>query len=313
MAYDYIPVANAIDVAKQIATYAAANGWTIHRNAARTTPAGWWYVIMSYRPGGPYFTVMADNDSMHMNLARGINTNADWNVQPDQAFVTSTGYARISFRVMPLVGIHLFAGSTPTPYLFVAIENQPGYYRHIVFGELDTFGAVGGGSFVDVGTVDNTYPSAHNHLRIPLTVNITNTASGWKGSVDIHLNATDRTWGHFRDDVITGGYSAGAAGTEVFNVLWTSPSTFNSRAILTPPLVYLYNLGGEHRPLGTHHAIRYINLRYYNAGDELTIGSDVWKVFPVTRKGGVNSSNSIYNAVEFEGSGEYGIAYLKAE
>lgn len=311
MAYDYIPVANGIDVAQQIATYAQANGWTIHFNQARTAFTGWWHVIMSYQTGGPYFTILADATSMHMNLARGIDTNADWNVQPDQAYVATTGYARIGFRVTPLVGIHVFSGATPTPYLFVAIEKQPGYYRHLVFGQVDTFGNVGGGAFVDVGTVDNSFPSYHHHLRIPLMFNANNTAAGYKGSVDVHLNATDRTWGHFRDDTITGGYIAGASGQEGGNLLGTSPSAFNSRSILAPPLVYIYNMGGEHKPFATHHAIRYINMRFYNAGDELTIGSDVWKVFPVTRKGGTSTTSSSLQTVENEGSGDYGIAYLK--
>lgn len=58
-------------------------------------------------------------------------------------------------------------------------------------------------------------------------------------------------------------------------------------------------------PMGQMKDVRGVNVRDFSAGDEVTVGSDVWTVFPTCRK---STSDSTVNAGE---SGYQGIAYKK--
>lgn len=76
-----------------------------------------------------------------------------------------------------------------------------------------------------------------------------------------------------------------------------SPNPLNGIGLLLPHIVSL-NVGNEYlSPIGAIPGLRHLDITNYLPGDEFTIGSDTWKVFPWYAKGGIG-----YNR---------GIAYLK--
>jgi hypothetical protein len=59
----------------------------------------------------------------------------------------------------------------------------------------------------------------------------------------------------------------------------------NSAAVLFPTVVSL-NIGDEFlSPIGSMNGFRTLNIVNFEAGDEFTLGSDTWKVFPWYSKG----------------------------
>jgi len=86
---------------------------------------------------------------------------------------------------------------------------------------------------------------------------------------------------------------------------------YNGRTPLQTPYVQV-STDGVHVPYGTPPNVRYINMEFFEAGDELTIGSDTWKVFPVIRRGPSKGYMNPPTEPSDEFSDNYGIAYLKA-
>jgi len=75
------------------------------------------------------------------------------------------------------------------------------------------------------------------------------------------------------------------------------PSALNGIGVLLPNVVALNRNNEYLNPVGVVPGMRYMEMNNYQPGDEFTIGSDVWKVFPWYQKGGR--------------SGQRGIAMLK--
>lgn len=76
-----------------------------------------------------------------------------------------------------------------------------------------------------------------------------------------------------------------------------APNALNGVGVLLPNIVSL-NRGNEFlNPVGVIPGMRYMDMTNYLPGDEFSLGTDVWKVFPWYAKGGR--------------SGQRGIAYLK--
>ncbi len=88
-----------------------------------------------------------------------------------------------------------------------------------------------------------------------------------------------------------------------------SPNTFNGLPILLPiPFVLERSSGWVFALCGEAIDVRLVNMSHNNPQDELTIGTDVWKLFPmlVNNHAGLN----VYNSASTS-SFPYGIAYRK--
>ena len=98
-----------------------------------------------------------------------------------------------------------------------------------------------------------------------------------------------------------GGFRAGTMGN-AFGRFWAS-SEKGLLPMYPIPVTY-WNLtdGTTMYLLGFMKDVRGINIKNYEAGDEVTVGSDTWMVFPSVKKGATPSSSC---------SGYQGIAYKK--
>lgn len=72
-----------------------------------------------------------------------------------------------------------------------------------------------------------------------------------------------------------------------------SPAPLNGVAVLVPNVVSL-NINNEFlAPIGQMPGLRFMDMSNYLPGDEFTIGSDTWKVFPWYAKGGLSFQRGI--------------------
>lgn len=65
-----------------------------------------------------------------------------------------------------------------------------------------------------------------------------------------------------------------------------SPNPLNGVGILTPINISVNRGDLNYHPLGQLPGIRYMDMTNYLPGNEFTLGSDTWKVFPWYNKGG---------------------------
>lgn len=91
-------------------------------------------------------------------------------------------------------------------------------------------------------------------------------------------------------------------------VQYSDDNAFSNRAVFHPIEFAVGRIGGYGSPVGRAPNIRLCNISKFTDGQEITIGSDVWKIFPMFKRGqGTFTSPNIYTP----GSGVYGYAYLK--
>lgn len=318
MAYSNAPVTDGAQVVQEIASLAASLGWTVARNDGNNPKT-----VTILVPGGIYVTLYGTNDGVNLNGHRGLDTNQPWYNQPDQYLQydndgdpdndTDERYSLVYcwLRVNPILSVHLFGGNSPTPYIYAAIEKEPGYYRHIAIGRFEKFGNALGGTFWDVsGFYDSgsysSYPSYH---RAPFLYNEITNPYGPIGGFDAQDADGNPAWVKCdSENSSTPQISGGHWGTELDTFFKCSPIQFNGRTPLITPLVWVSSSG--YRPYGKPPAFRYVDLTYFEAGDELVIGSETWKVFPWARRKLGARSNAYIDSSD-EATDMYGVAYLK--
>ena len=329
MAYQNTPVENGYQVAQQLASFAASVGWTVHRQGEQTDINGstLYYEVTISASGYPcYVTIAGYSNRIELNGHRGYDSSKRWWEQPDQyVYYNGDGEYTDSYedetrticelRVNPILSVHMFGSMSPTPYLYAAIEKEPGYYRHLTIGHLQKFGTAKGGMFWDVSNRRkyNGYHSYPYYHRAPL-LNADNADGYNDGPGGFDTQKSDGTPYFNRFGIViydenqprmsTGGHHA----TELHSVFTASPIAFNARTPLQVPMVF----ANTYTPFGTAPAMRYVDLTYFEAGDELVVGNETWKLFPWARRTyGVRNSNSDYSGPEYEATHMYGIAYLK--
>lgn len=72
-----------------------------------------------------------------------------------------------------------------------------------------------------------------------------------------------------------------------------SPSPLNGIAVLVPNIVSLNINDGFLSPIGQMPGLRFMDMSNYLPGDEFTLGTDTWKVFPWYSKGGMSFQRGI--------------------
>lgn len=326
MAYSVIPITGVSSIVQGIATFAQTVGYTVHRNESGGTDPlderNTYIVTLSYGSGS-YITLLADldQDYIYFNMHRGNNNSSYWNEQADQYHNASILVSRCFTKipVTPAINMYCFGNTTPSPHLYFAIELDVGYYRHITIGEMLMYGTLTGGTFVDFSdtSYSGNYISYSAFNKYPLVYD-SSVQGNYQGCIDTIDQNGDPVWVSLGKS-ITPGFNGttygGWWGEELGTTYKYGVNTFNSRTTLHTPFVTqrLTNGAadtGNFEPVGTPPNLRYLNMEYYVALDEIVLGSDTWVVFPLIRK--FNPPNSTSETEpEDEGSRNYAIAYKK--
>lgn len=218
----------------------------------------------------------------------------------------------------PFPAYYLFGGSD---YIHVVVETVTGTYRHFGWGTLDKFGDnwVGGeyayGHFQEQATnglaIDSNTQTlldgagiSSDRLRCA-TIRITSGLANQSPAVwgvacaATSANLLNDTAGNVRRQ-IHGGFRTGMAARGFGSVIGSQSSgaipMYSISAFYRDPSnarVYL---------LGYQPAVRGINVRNFEPAEEVLVGSDTWKIFPLS----IRTSAAVAGRTLFSG-----IAYLK--
>lgn len=325
MAYQQTTASSIDDLLNTVATFASNLGWTVARNNTFTSGSNNRRILSLSRAGFDHvhlFTELSSATKIQLFTMRSIDidTSLDAIAQPSRSTYPETNL--LSGGSYP--NFYLFGENGANPYVHCVIEHAAGRYRHFGFGELVKQGTWTGGSYVtgtfwNQSTININSPASSTHgspwslstiananlaaIRCDDSDATANTISG----VDVrYLPYSPSTI--FPRGVGTG-FRRSVGGSE--SVLYVDDgmgllnytfSNYNQRTNLVRIKHFVTVAGGFFRYIGEPPAVRAINISPYQNGEEFTIGSDVWKVFPIVRKGSV--ANQEY-------SGNYGIAYKK--
>lgn len=215
--------------------------------------------------------------------------------------------------------LHLFGGQESAPYLGVAIEFSPGFFRHGYLGYIEKIGTYGGGEittssyFIKSNTFIKSY--ADNH-KYPFSgdyngksieescARILHPDVGGDGLVLVAAHngrgagslVANRALGGFLDNINDGKLANGL-------------STFAGSSILIPINMYRTLEANRVQPIGRPAGVRMIRMDYIDIAQTISVGGKTWRCFPVFKKH-MTTSVSTANYSD-ETSYIVGMAYLE--
>lgn len=293
MAYQELTsVANPQTLINDICTFAAANGWTVERNnlvgSARTA---------TIRISGTTDYIHIFNDGSSDVLRHRISIGYDGGLAPSAQPNVTPRDSYCDLRAGPMPKVWMFANGNVL-HVVVAIS-LASTYRMMSFGMLDKIGDYDGGTFSESGfhTQDGyqyyVSPGAHAHFGQSAA---TGDGAGWLRA-DCVIDGRTNNFQPF------GAYTEGGedetTGQRMCWTFWPSSAeakgriismaddnTFSGRSIFQPIHVFVRRKGSPayYSPAGSVPDIRFASLKKFDPEQEVSIGSDVWKIFPGVRK-----------------------------
>lgn len=309
MAYQLTNATSVEDLINKIATFAVAAGWTQRRNDL----VGSNRTVTLQKSGDNIHLYNTDTTNLRVNGSVGYDAGLAGNAQPDQS------QSRIASNVGtgPFPNVFLFANNSPSEHVFAVVEIASGIFRHIVFGELQKFGAYTGGTFFDAtgfatGSAANNMLSNVHHRLFDNGTGYGNSFGGGAVRCDVDGNvnhfapfrrltdfAVPCASGGFWDDTPPDNGDRGSRNTEFYA---KSINSIGGTTPLMPITIRVERASSFWSEIGHVPAMRFMNMSRFNPADEFTIGGDTWKVFPWLRKG---------NVADQPYSQELAFAYLK--
>lgn len=282
MAYtEQTSVATVADVIERIVSFAAANGWSLDRNDL----AGDQRTATLHKGGTSdyvhiYNTTGSDLLRMRVSVgyAAGLTPAQQPNVSDECVTVLEVG---------PYPKVFIF-GSGDQVWATVAIGRNA-EYRSLGFGVLEKVGVYTGGTYV-VGTdwgrgsrwsgfgansgpffSGDSSPSS-GHIRVDVPID---------GRENFMFNIQGDANNRARTDV--GGGLGGMASVLADRA---DRNAFSGRSVLHPITVYVGRTGPSvfYSPVGVVQDVRVCSLEKLAPEQEITVGSDIYKVFPVAAK-----------------------------
>lgn len=329
MAYETGTATGATDLLDKLRLFAIAQGWTVNRWVAWTSG-----YELCLSKGSAYFNLRScQNGSMMVNGATqankyGITINGSdsyaggnaWDRQPGYPVRPTGGVGSDQHHAFlpmvtnfgPFPAYHLFAPDSKTIYL--ELEIVTGSFQRLGFGSLDLFNAstAGGGRFyystcgthvtnsVTVGSwLGENIGSSYSMEEVPFRAAEIGYGQGTTGSALRCAHDSFDNWassGPSNSSSILARCCQGG-GTYDNILMHLSPNPLNNVGVLLPNTVFANRADQYQHPIGIVPGMRYMDMSMYLPGDEFTIGSDTWKVFPWYTQGGRSNNR--------------GIAYLK--
>ncbi len=306
MAYnEQTSVATAADMIDRIATFAGANGWTVERNnlvgANRT-------VTLRKAGVSDYVHLYNTNVStVRMRVSVGYSAGDPPASQPN---VSSESICWLEDGPFPKA--FLFADGNAV-WVTIAIAKS-GEYRHLAFGVLEKVGDYVGGTYVDGSNWGNTYWAQFWSNHAPFLCYSSSAVA--RGCVRADADGRSNNFFYYNGTTVAPNptfmfseVADDANGIASCLVNRADKNAFSGRSIFHTIPLYVARTGSQtyYSPAGVVHDVRFCSINKFEPEQEITIGSDVYKVFPVAGKRPMNDATGVQPAA----SGDYGYAIRK--
>lgn len=327
MAYETGTATSVVDLLDKFRLFAEGQGWTTNRNVAAGTGRE-----VCIQKGSAYFNFRAwNNETMLVNGTNtgskygitvngsdGYSAGAGVHVQPGYPMRGSTSGGDQYVCLFPLVtttgpfpAYHFFAPDAKT--LYAEVEITTGAFMRFGCGSLDLFNpaAPGGGRFcyavtgqhVTNSTATSNWlgadmdSSSYGLEFVPFRgADYTTNNSGYSAASMVRAAfGSFNNWAGSGRTVTTAGLNMACQGGGCHDKVLRdySPNPMNGVGVLLPNIVSL-NVGDEYlSPIGVIPGQRLMDMTNYAPGEEFTLGSDTWKVFPWYQKGGIGLNRGI--------------------
>jgi len=233
----------------------------------------------------------------------GYDTGLAWDLQPGGTLNGSSLSCGVCMTELSTTAIPAYYFFQDGDTVIVVVEYTAGKFQWFAFGCLEKQGVYTGGQFFtgSLSSYDPTYQilSAGTTMTMFMTIAFD---IGYQGNGAVYIDVDSLSgwrWSGLQGNTSTGNYaktillqgllanqSISAKATSSSNVSFNglfytrTPNWFNGLAPLATCFVFLKRASANLSLLGWPKSIRLVNITNYNSGDELTFGSDTWKIFP---------------------------------
>lgn len=316
MAYATSSATNVDGVLDAFRLFAIAQSWTVNTHESITD--GMWLHLSK---GTAHFDLYTDNDPPSNSYSPDMMIKGATGYDAGQTHLTQPG-ARTDTQVQqvndlfagPFVSHHLFGGSD---FIHCVVEVSSGRFVHFGIGTLEKAGTYGGGEYLygerwyldsasytaDPASAQHYYPFASNGGQVRFDENDLSGSDTYKDWALIAISAD--SYASSLHAICFNQVTSPVPAAPMWQNVTRQPNYFNGMSMLIPFTIACGRTSNLISILGAPKELRYINIKYLAASQELTLGSDTWLIFPVKQKG----EKIVYGLTPV--SGWHGIAYKK--
>jgi hypothetical protein len=329
--YETDTYTDATDLVNKLAVFIEANGWTrddlSNEGSGRRYHAhrGTQYLNMRglVNESAPSGAVIMDGGGVNIhgvsfNIGTGYSGASPWYSQAGIPLNSGGGPRSAGIQGLSAAGTYHFFAHNSGDQIMAVVEYASGYYDRFYFGLLSKYGAWTGGDYfgasrtgiqssaflttVPFGFLRGSHGGAEAGSGMGgiyglVKVDV-DAETGWHWSPTANYGAARRTLRDFNN------INAFAAGNAI------QPNTTNSLAVMFPVIVYVNRTTTDATttsasPIGELPKVFYINLANLVPGQQITLGSTDYRVFPMWKK---NATRAIPATGLTGHSGWYGFA-----
>jgi hypothetical protein len=255
--------------------------------------------------------IFEDSGSADDSLVTGIGINASTAYSGGSYWDRQTGYTfneAFSNKASGCCMSPMSVSAIPAYYFFfvgnsvhIVVEVTAGEFQMMSFGMVKKAGTYTGGQYfsashssyyhryiwriksapryLNAACAFSSQPQPqHNHAGFMFAD--TDGTAGWRRAIH-HTYFKDIPL--FFHGAVGGNYSADNDDLKksmAYLFASMSPNSTNNIPVWTPVFITMLRSDGNHSPMGWPEGVRFMNVRNYSPGDEITYGDETWKVFP---------------------------------
>jgi hypothetical protein len=293
-------VTSVSNLINNIVSFAGENGWTVRRNA----DTGGNRLATIYVPG------VSDNVHLYNTVATrlGLRLSVGYDgALPPASQPNVATRESITTLTAPFPNVYLFANGINL-HIVVQIANAV-EYRHICIGMIDKAGTWTGGTYADGSYREATYLgdiAPQHHLPFAgFGASSSSNSAPFCGTMRVDVPADNylNNFGIFTgnetlSNSITGhinsyGTSGGASGAMGRIVEGADRNSFSGRSIVHPIRLFFVRATNTRKSyIGSVNGTYLVDMAKFSETQEITIGTDVYKLFPFFKRSLQQNANS---------------------
>lgn len=296
------------DLLDKLRTFLIGEGWTVNDYSADGTGYRL-HVQKVAQSGGPtmYFnfrsaiaetgtTLTEDNDGGTAGTVTGILINGSTGYDGGETWDNQPGYpynVNDSNRSYAMVMSPMSISAIPAYYFFaigdsihVVVEIISGKFQFMSFGCLEKQGVYTGGMYftASIGS-SQPYTDYMTNWYVPKYFSCYPSGS-IAGAVYLDVDATASWRRAMNNDEVVFPCVVGQQANESYSkcgiasMFWSKgPNFYNNIAAMCPLYTFAARSDGNQSLLGWPDGVRFLNCTNYSAGQEITYGTETWKIF----------------------------------
>lgn len=318
MAYQNGTALDLNDLLNKLRLFVSANGWTVNFWGDRTTASGGGKAL-SITKGvcqGTFLSHLTVGSTANPGHYMYMLTHGPYTYNPNpDTQPNSSGLGNYCNGMQgPFKQHWFFEGTTNgAPYCYVVVEVLNGIFKHFGIGKIETTQTLENGLFAywslwNYQNVSPNYASEPESSYHDYPFDDSSWNSGTMGGTVLRVDS-DAVTPRFLQSRYqqTGsrlrvGFRSNSGTGSVRMFAESAPSSETGRAVLVPLECGIERPSSYFSHVGSPPDLRFVNVRYLEPSQELSIGPDTWMVFPAHRK--LYVPGGVY-------SGNYGYAYRK--